>query len=196
MPTWLPAAQPSCFLCCPVLSLIGEMESPSLRRASILREDNPSQMSTPPTGQTGKKDPAPSVAQRKDRFPGTKKGTCVLGFKVPRGEVKTAAHRQRWRERRKTWGSVNQSWAESKQKRKGQSQVPRTCLFAHLVGDDIREVWKQKNDKIAAGSRGSSQPSQQALVPRTLTETPRKYIMHCFFTVGDPWLRPFLLAAT
>lgn len=128
-------------------------------------------------------------------FPGTKKGTCVLGFKVLRGEVKKACW-QRWREQKKTRGSVHQSWAESKQKRKGQSQVPRTCLFAHLVGDDIREVWKQENDKIVTGSRGSGQPSQQALVPRTLTETPRKYIMHCFFTVGDPWLRPFLLAAT
>lgn len=46
-------------------------------------------MSTLPTGQTGNKDPTPSGAQRDDRrFPGTKRGTCVLGFKVLRGEVK------------------------------------------------------------------------------------------------------------
>lgn len=170
MPTWLPAAQPSCFLCCPVPSVIGEMESPPLRRASILREDNLPQMSTLPTGRTGKKDPTPSGAQKKDRrFPGTKKGTCVLGFKVLRGEVKTVACRQRWRERRKTRGSVHQSWAESKQKRKRQSQVPRTGRFVHLVGDDIRECGSRRMTRsqlalevrpaLSAGS-GSQSPNR------------------------------------
>lgn len=46
---------------------------------------------------------------------------------------------------------------------------------------------EQESDGTTASSGGSAQPSWQALLPRTLTEIPRKYINTLFSDFGDPW---------